>query len=78
MQKLSLFEYQAGRLRRLERVAEKECGKPAGSVTVRWYVMTSGPTKEETLQYFESRNYFGLNRENVIFFEQGESRGSDG
>ena len=70
---MSLFEYQAGRIRRLQRVAEMECGKSDGSVRIRWYVMTSGPTKGETVAYFEGKGYFGLKPENVVFFEQGES-----
>ncbi|ORX39201.1 putative UDP-N-acetylglucosamine diphosphorylase [Kockovaella imperatae] len=68
---MSLFEIQATRIRRLQSVAEKECGKPVGSVKIKWYVMTSGPTREATVDFFEKRNFFGLSRDNVIFFEQG-------
>ena len=70
---MTLFELQAGRIKKLQSVAEKECGKPVGSVKIKWYVMTSGPTREATTKYFESKDYFGLNRDNVIFFEQGKS-----
>ena len=32
--------------------------------------MTSEATKEYTQQYFEKNNFFGLKRDNIIFFEQ--------
>ncbi|KAF9820041.1 hypothetical protein IEO21_01703 [Rhodonia placenta] len=67
----SLFQYQAERIARLQIVAEKEFGKPAGSVAIPWYVMTSGPTRPETEAFFKRHNYFGLSSKNVIFFEQG-------
>lgn len=67
----SLFQYQAERIARLQIVAEKEFGKPAGSVAIPWYVMTSGPTRPETEAFFRKHNYFGLSSKNVIFFEQG-------
>jgi UDP-N-acetylglucosamine/UDP-N-acetylgalactosamine diphosphorylase len=67
----SLFQYQAERIARLQAVAEKECGKSAGSVVIPWYVMTSGPTRRETEEFFAKNKYFGLDSKNVIFFEQG-------
>ena len=67
----SLFQYQAERVARLQQVAQEETGKPVGSVVVPWYIMTSGPTRQNTEEYFKSNAYFGLKPENVIFFEQG-------
>ncbi|KAF7303149.1 hypothetical protein MKEN_01278600 [Mycena kentingensis (nom. inval.)] len=67
----SLFQYQAERIARLQTVAEEEFNKPKGSVTIPWYVMTSGPTRPETTAYFEKNAYFGLDPKNVILFEQG-------
>ncbi|KAI5897950.1 nucleotide-diphospho-sugar transferase [Schizophyllum commune H4-8] len=67
----TLFQYQAERISRLQTVAEEEFGKPKGSVTIPWYVMTSGPTRPETERFFKSHKYFGLDPKNVIFFEQG-------
>ena len=67
----SLFQLQAERIGRLEHLASKQHGKEAVDVTVPWYIMTSGPTRKPTEQFFEENKYFGLNRNNVLFFEQG-------
>ncbi|KAF9479438.1 UDP-N-acetylglucosamine diphosphorylase [Pholiota conissans] len=67
----SLFQYQAERIARLQTVAETENAKPAGSVVIPWYVMTSGPTRRDTEDFFKQNSYFGLNPKNVILFEQG-------
>ncbi|KAK6906377.1 hypothetical protein I203_100362 [Kwoniella mangroviensis CBS 8507] len=67
----SLFEYQAERIGKLAKVAEEKEGKEDGSVRIKWYVMTSGPTRGETEKYFKEKNFFGLKEEDVIFFEQG-------
>ncbi len=32
--------------------------------------MTSEHTKEATEEFFERKNYFGLDKRNVVFFEQ--------
>ena len=68
----SLFQYQAERIARLQTVAQVENHKPTGSVVVPWYVMTSGPTRRETENFFKKNSYFGLDARNVIFFEQGQ------
>ncbi|KAK6441251.1 UDP-N-acetylglucosamine pyrophosphorylase [Oleoguttula sp. CCFEE 5521] len=67
--KKSLFQLQAERIRKLEQLARKAHSKE--EVTVPWYIMTSGPTRQPTQDYFEEHKYFGLNRNNVVFFEQG-------
>lgn len=68
----SLFQLQAERIARLQSIAESESGKPAGSVVIPWYIMTSGPTRKPTEDFFAEKKFFGLKPENVIFFEQGE------
>jgi UDP-N-acetylglucosamine/UDP-N-acetylgalactosamine diphosphorylase len=68
----SLFQYQAERIARLQTIAESENEKPAGSAIIPWYVMTSGPTRRDTEDFFKKNNYFGLNPKNVIIFEQGQ------
>ena len=65
----SLFQLQAERILRLQFLAGKHYEKE--DVVVPWYIMTSGPTRKPTETYFEKNKYFGLNRNNVLFFEQG-------
>jgi UDP-N-acetylglucosamine/UDP-N-acetylgalactosamine diphosphorylase len=67
--KKSLFQLQGERIAKVEQLAKKKHGKE--SVTVPWYVMTSGPTRGPTQKFFEENNYFGLKAENVVIFEQG-------
>lgn len=64
----SLFQIQAERIRTLERLAYDATGK-SGRIT--WYIMTSEHTMEPTISYFESKNFFGLRKEDILFFEQG-------
>ncbi|KAI0695616.1 nucleotide-diphospho-sugar transferase [Cytidiella melzeri] len=66
-----LFQYQAERIARLQVIAANAHGKSPDSVVIPWYVMTSGPTRPETEAFFKKHAYFGLDRKNVIFFEQG-------
>lgn len=67
--KKSLFQLQAERIWKVQHLAEKKHGKE--DVVVPWYIMTSGPTRKPTEEFFEQHAYFGLNRNNVVFFEQG-------
>jgi UDP-N-acetylglucosamine/UDP-N-acetylgalactosamine diphosphorylase len=67
----SLFQLQAERILSLQAVAEREHQKLQGSVIVPWYIMTSGPTRKDTEDFFKSNSYFGLDQKNIIVFEQG-------
>ncbi len=39
--------------------------------SIPFYVMTSPLNHEPTVAFFEQHNYFGLNREDIMFFQQG-------
>lgn len=64
--KKSLFQLQAERIHRLQQMSG------SASIVIPWYIMTSGPTRADTEAFFQKQNYFGLNKQNIIFFEQGE------
>ncbi|MBO5255775.1 MAG: UDPGP type 1 family protein [Opitutales bacterium] len=40
-------------------------------VSIPWIVMTSHINNNATVEFFEANNYFGLNKNDVIFFKQG-------
>lgn len=70
--KKSLFQIQAERIRKVQNLAHKKASHGEDkTVVVPWYVMTSGPTRKSTEAYFEKNNYFGLEKDNVMVFEQG-------
>lgn len=62
----SLFEIQAKRIKRIrdEYTTHSKCLLP-------WYIMTSKYTTKQTKEFFDEKDYFGLDRREVIFFEQG-------
>ncbi|KAM3161843.1 UDP-N-acetylglucosamine pyrophosphorylase [Lachancea thermotolerans] len=60
----SLFQIQAEKLARIQRLAE-------ASAPIPWYIMTSKPTRAATERFFEDQKYFGLDKQQVVFFNQG-------
>lgn len=66
--KKTLFQIQAERIIRIQKMAAEKCGKH-GKIT--WYIMTSEHTKQPTADFFKSHGHFGLNEEDIVYFEQG-------
>lgn len=64
----TLFQIQAERILRLQKMATDKTGKE-GKIT--WYIMTSEHTMLPTASFFKDHDYFGLNENNIVFFEQG-------
>ena len=62
-----LFQIQAERIVRLQALAKTGKEDPI----IPWYIMTSGPTRKPTEDFFEQNNFFGLEKSNVVIFEQG-------
>ena len=60
----SLFRMQAERIQRLKQLA-------GDSARIIWYVMTSEATIDETRHFFQQQNLFGMDKNDVVFFEQG-------
>lgn len=42
------------------------------NVVIPWYIMTSRENNEQTVKFFEENNYFGYDKNSIIFFKQGE------
>lgn len=63
----TLYQLQAERLLKLQRLGEAVTGS---SCKIPWYIMTSEHTKQATLDFFKKNQYFGLQEEDVVLFEQ--------
>ncbi|KAK1309319.1 UDP-N-acetylglucosamine diphosphorylase 1 [Acorus calamus] len=65
----SLFQLQAERILRIQRLAAQS--NDDTFVPIHWYIMTSPFTDDATRKFFESHGYFGLDADQVTFFQQG-------
>lgn len=61
--KISLFEILATKLHQ----ANKRY-----NITIPWYIMTSETNNDNTIKYFEQKNYFGYPKEKIHFFIQNK------
>ncbi|PVU90738.1 hypothetical protein BB561_004740 [Smittium simulii] len=69
--KKSLFNIQADRILGLQKVAAQYANKDPALVKIFWLVMVSDATREDTIEYFKSMHFFGLDESQISFFEQG-------
>ncbi|KAM7259651.1 hypothetical protein ACFE04_015392 [Oxalis oulophora] len=68
----SLFQIQAERILCVQKLAAQAASEGSnGSFSIHWYIMTSPFTDEVTRKYFECHKYFGLEADQVTFFQQG-------
>ncbi|KAL2935965.1 UDP-N-acetylglucosamine diphosphorylase 2 [Bienertia sinuspersici] len=68
----SLFQLQAERIMCVQRLAAQFMSEVSASVVrIHWYIMTSPFTDETTRKFFEYHKYFGLEADQVTFFQQG-------
>lgn len=65
----TLFQLQAERILGLENIAKARNPEKSGKIV--WYIMTSASTVQPTTDFFKKFNYFGLESENVVIFQQG-------
>ncbi|KAL3523087.1 hypothetical protein ACH5RR_015921 [Cinchona calisaya] len=68
----SLFQLQAERILCVQRLASQSVNEGSNNTPhIHWYIMTSPFTDEATRKYFESHKYFGLEADQITFFQQG-------
>ncbi|XP_072816661.1 UDP-N-acetylhexosamine pyrophosphorylase-like protein 1 isoform X2 [Vicugna pacos] len=63
----TLYQLQAERIRRVEQLAGERYGTRC---TVPWYIMTSEFTLGPTAEFFKEHDFFHLDPNNVVMFEQ--------
>eukprot|EP01116_Phalansterium_solitarium_P021334 TRINITY_DN6597_c0_g1_i1.p1 TRINITY_DN6597_c0_g1~~TRINITY_DN6597_c0_g1_i1.p1 ORF type:complete len:476 (+),score=145.81 TRINITY_DN6597_c0_g1_i1:85-1512(+) len=66
----SLYQLQGERIARLQQIVREREG--IADAVIPWYIMTSDMTEAETIKFFESHSFFGLERGQVFFFQQAD------
>ena len=66
----SLFRIQAEKVKKLEQLSSVQSTETEKK-RIYWYIMTSEPTHESTVKYFTENKNFGLESDQVKFFQQG-------
>ncbi|XP_048438249.1 UDP-N-acetylglucosamine diphosphorylase 1-like isoform X2 [Pyrus x bretschneideri] len=69
--KLGVLLLSGGQGTRLGSSDPKGCFSSAAPLQIHWYILTSPFTDESTRKFFESHKYFGLESDQVTFFQQG-------
>lgn len=59
----SLFQIQSEKILTLQKLCN--------NCIIPWYIMTSAPTRKETENFFQLNNYFNLQKDQIVFFNQG-------
>lgn len=59
--KVSLFEILADKIKRANKRYK---------IDIPWFIMTSETNNQDTIEFFKSKNYFGLNKYKIFFFVQ--------
>ncbi|PVH20830.1 hypothetical protein CXQ85_004338 [Candidozyma haemuli] len=69
LEALARNEIQAEKILKVQQLAKEKY--PESEPKVQWYIMTSGPTREATEKHFEKMEHFGLQSDQITFFNQG-------
>ncbi|KAH3672711.1 hypothetical protein WICMUC_004117 [Wickerhamomyces mucosus] len=64
----SLFQIQAEKISKIQHLANSKYNTKS---KINWYIMTSKPTRSDTEQFFVENIFFGLDSNQVTFFNQG-------
>ncbi|KAK6461573.1 UDP-N-acetylglucosamine pyrophosphorylase [Scheffersomyces coipomensis] len=66
----SLFQIQAEKILKIQSLTKQRYNMKS-EPKLHWYIMTSEPTRITTETYFNNHDYFGLNPDQIVFFNQG-------